>query len=39
VTRFVARLKEELHSVITLHRPHNVDTASALALLQEEELS
>ncbi|XP_066317156.1 uncharacterized protein [Miscanthus floridulus] len=39
VTRFVAGLKEEIRSVITLHRPKDVDTASALALHQEEELS
>jgi hypothetical protein len=39
VTRFLAGLKEEIRSAITLHRPRDVDTASALALLQEEELS
>jgi hypothetical protein len=39
VTRFVAGLKEEIHSVIALHRPRDVDIASALALLQEEELA
>lgn len=39
VTRFVARLKEEICSAIALHRPKDVDTASALALLQQEELS
>jgi hypothetical protein len=33
VTRFVASLKEEIHSIITLHRPKDVDTASALTLL------
>jgi hypothetical protein len=38
VTRFLAVLKEEIKSAITLHRPRDVDTASALALLQEEEL-
>jgi len=38
VTRFVAGLKDEIRKVIVLHRPKNVDTASALALLQEEEL-
>lgn len=31
-------LKEEIRSVIALHRPRDVDMASALALLQEEEL-
>ena len=39
VTRFVAGLKEEICSIITLNRPKDVDTASVLALLQEEELS
>lgn len=32
-------LKEEIRSVIALHQPRTVDTASALALLQEEELA
>lgn len=31
-------LKEEIRSAIALHRPADVDSASALALLQEEEL-
>jgi hypothetical protein len=31
-------LKDEIGTAMTLHRPCNVDTASALALLQEEEL-
>ena len=39
VTRFVAGLKEEIRRVIVLHRPKNVDTASALALIQEDELN
>ena len=39
VTRFVAGLKEEICSIITLNRPKDVDTASVLALLQEEELN
>lgn len=39
VTQFVARLKDEIRWVIALHRPNDVDTASALALLQEEELN
>lgn len=30
---------EEIRSVISLHRPRDVDTASALALLQEEVLA
>jgi len=38
VTRFLGGLKEEIRAPIALHRPKNVDTASALALLQEEEL-
>jgi len=33
VTRFLPGLKEEIRSTITLHRPRDVDTASALALL------
>lgn len=37
VTRFVVGLKEDIRSVICLHRPRDVDTASALALIQEEE--
>jgi len=39
VTRFVSGLKEEIRSVICLHQPKDVDTASALALIQEEELN
>jgi hypothetical protein len=39
VTRFLARLREEIRAPIALHRPRDVDTASALALLQEEELN
>lgn len=38
VTHFVAGLKDEIRRVIALHRPKDVDTASALALMQEEEL-
>jgi hypothetical protein len=38
VTKFVGGLKEEIRSAILLHRPKDVDTASALALIQEEEL-
>jgi hypothetical protein len=38
VTKFVSGIKEEIRSVIALHRPNSVDTASALALIQEEEL-
>lgn len=39
VTRFLGGLKEEIRAAIALYRPDDVDTASALALLQEEELS
>ncbi|WVZ81498.1 hypothetical protein U9M48_028869 [Paspalum notatum var. saurae] len=39
VTRFLGGLKESIRAPIALHRPQNVDTASALALLQEEELA
>lgn len=33
VTRFMTGLKEEIRAAIILHRPQDVDTASALALL------
>ena len=33
VTHFVAGLREEIRSAIALHRPKDVDTAGALALL------
>jgi hypothetical protein len=39
VTRFVTGLKDEIRRVIVLHRPKTVDSACALALLQEEELA
>jgi hypothetical protein len=39
VNRFVDGLKEEICATISLHRPQDVDTTSALALLQEEELA
>ena len=39
VTHFVAGLKEEIRSMICLHRTKHVDTACALALIQEEEWS
>jgi hypothetical protein len=32
-------LKEEIREPVALHRPRDVDTACALALLQEEELN
>jgi hypothetical protein len=38
VTRFIAGLKEDIRSVIAPHQPKDVDTASALALLQLAEL-
>jgi ribosomal protein L32 len=38
ITKFLGGLKEEIRSTILLHRPKDVDTASALALIQEEEL-
>lgn len=38
VTKFLGGLKEEIRSAILPHRPKDVDTASALALIQEEEL-
>jgi len=38
VNRFLYGLKDDIRAPITLHRPKNVDTASALALLQEQEL-
>jgi hypothetical protein len=38
VVRFLNGLKDEIRAPIALHRPKDVDTASALALLQEEEL-
>jgi len=39
VTCFLTGLKEEIRAPIALHRPCDVDTAIALALLQEEELN
>jgi len=39
VTRFLGGLNEDIRSAIALHRPSNVQEASALALLQEEELT
>ena len=39
VTLFLTGLKEKIRSMIALHRPMDVDTASALALVQEEELA
>jgi len=38
VTRFLTGLKEDIRSGIVQHRPLDVDTASALALLQEAKL-
>jgi hypothetical protein len=38
VTRFVGGLRDNIRSAILLHRPSDVDTASALTLIQEQEL-
>jgi hypothetical protein len=38
ITRFVGGLKEEIRVPLMLHQPPDVDTASALALIQEQEL-
>ncbi|CAD6267218.1 unnamed protein product [Miscanthus lutarioriparius] len=38
VTRFVSGLRDEIRSALLLHRPKDVDTASALVLIQEQEL-
>jgi hypothetical protein len=38
VVRFLGRLKDEIRAPIALHRPKDVDTANALALMQEEEI-
>lgn len=38
ITRFLAGLKEEIRAPIALQRPRDVDTTSALGLLQKEEL-
>jgi hypothetical protein len=38
VTRFVSGLRDEIRSALLLHRPKAVDTTSALALIQEQEL-
>ncbi|CAD6342077.1 unnamed protein product [Miscanthus lutarioriparius] len=38
VTQFVGGLKEDIRSAIALHRPSDVASASALAMLQEDEL-
>jgi hypothetical protein len=38
VVRFLNGLKDEICAPMALHQPKDVDTASALALLQEEEL-
>jgi len=37
-SRFVDGLKNEIKSVVLVHRPKDLDTASCLALLQEEVL-
>jgi len=38
VTRFLGGLTEDIRSAIALHRPADMQQASALALIQEEEL-
>jgi hypothetical protein len=38
VTQFVGGLHEDIRSPILLHRPCDVDTASTLAMIQEQEL-
>jgi len=38
VVRFLGGLKEDIRAAIALHQPKDVQTASTLALLQEEEL-
>jgi hypothetical protein len=37
VTRFIEGLKNDIRSVIALHRPVDMDTVSSLAMMQEEE--
>ena len=39
VVRFLGGLKEEIRAGISLHQPKDVQTASTLAILQEEELA
>jgi hypothetical protein len=34
--RFIDGLKEDIRNVVLVHRPTNLDTASSIALLQEE---
>lgn len=34
--RFVDGLKDEMRAIVLIHRPENLDTASSIALLQEE---
>jgi hypothetical protein len=36
--RFIGGLRDDIRSAILLHRPGDVDTASALGLIQEQEL-
>jgi hypothetical protein len=38
VVRFLGGLKDEIRALIALHRRKDVDTANALALMQEEEI-
>ena len=39
MVRFLGGLKEEIRMAISLHQPKDVQMASTLALLQEEELA
>lgn len=34
--RFIDGLKDDIRAVVIVHRPQDLDTASSLALLQEE---
>jgi hypothetical protein len=34
--RFIDGLRDDIRSVVLVHRPRNLDTASSIALLQEE---
>lgn len=38
VTRFISGLREDIRSAISLHWPRDVDTVSALTLIQEQEV-
>jgi hypothetical protein len=38
ITRFIGGLRDDIRSALLLHKPGDVDTTSALALIQEQEL-